>query len=266
MRWSRLKKTINPDDIASPISFSPAKPHATPKSQKEPKETKQLVKEVLKEKRSERKAKIKAGEKIGMVVKMQEEEEEEEEEEIEETETVNEKGSDNTDGRNDESQEKPKQGDVNSTVPEAQGKEASYIKLETEQAPNTDITLGRLQDTQPPFGLFHPPPPLHLALLPSIVSATELGDEAHTKAWPSPTTAVKQEPSTLSPTFTKSPGSSSSFSPTFSSRSSESPTARIAKQPERTAQKRRADNKFRARKSRNRSQKSADYDDEELED
>lgn len=272
MRWSRLKKTINPDDIASTVNSPAAKLRTPLKQPKEPKEMKNITKELQKEKRTERKAKIRAEHKIGAVVKNEEMQEEEEEAEASaEFEGNNMYGT--NDGVNGE-QTVTGQIDFGPVIVKIENGYMGANMLNMDQTlPNNDNIPSFLGATQPAFGLFQLPPSTPPNMFPTFVPdplmsitpalSHEIVDETETEAWGG-TITIKHElehnPNTINPMFITSPaGSSASFSP---GSSSVSPSVFSGKQP---TQKWHAVSNSRARKTFGRSRKTADDQDEDLE-
>lgn len=283
MRWSRLKKSINPDDIASNVNSPAAKPRSPSKN---PKETKPIItKELQKEKRTERKAKIRAEHKIGAVVKN--EEMQEEEEEVRKNAEANGSHSNQNGGG---SGEQISTGQSN-FEPVAVKMEVGYMgvdMLNTDQVQknNGNDTPAFAEVTQPAFGLFQlspsTPPNLFPAFAPAFAPAFTpafapapllnitpaldhgIDDETENEAWGTTITikhATAPNPNdTINPMFITSPeGSSASFSP---GSSSASPTTFSRKQP---AQKWNAASNSRARRACGRSRKIIDEDGEDFE-
>lgn len=271
MRWSRLKKSINPDDIASTGIASPAKIKSPLKEQKVPKGMKHITMEMQKEKRSERKAKIRAEHKIGAVVKNEEMYEEEEE--------VEENSLDKTNDKVGEEQTEAQKSNTGLTIVKVEHGYRSNNMLDADQTPiNNGNSLGYLEVPQPTFGLFQlspstPPgifPPLTQTPALNIIPAPEIDDETENETWGN-TIAVKREPesnptATINPRLIGSPaGSSSSFSPGSSMRTSASPLTSGMKQLEGAGQKWRSTNNSRVRKTRGRSRKTVEDEDEDFE-
>lgn len=246
MRWSRLKKTINPDEFL---------PHAPPKVKWPPrrtessdqKETKQIVRGIQKEKRTERKAKVRAEQKIGIVAKSE--------------------GMPLEDDDGEHAGGEAKGGDAGNKNEEESvraGHSDKPTAFKTEDKSMADSGLSPKVDTfnhfgspHPALGLFHPVPTSPPTPVPasSRVQVPELDDETDIEVWGMSIT-VKPESgfnaSTVGvPTPTSPYSSSSSFSPASSARTSASPPA----QSQRASLKRRGDS-IRVCKTRSRSRKS----------
>lgn len=274
MRWSRLKKSINPDDIASNANSPVANPKSPSKS---PKKMKPIItKELKKEKRTERKAKIRAEHKIEAVVKNEEIQEEEEE--------VG--GSSEANGdhsyQNGASGEQILIGQSNFGAAAIKMEDGymgvNMLNTDQVQTNNGSNTPAFVEVTQPAFGLFQLPPSTPPNLFPAFAPAfasvpllnitpgLDIGidDETENEAWGTPITikhAIAHNPNdTINPMFITSPvGSSTSFSP---GSSSASPTTFSRKQP---TQKWNAASNSRARRTCGRSRRIVDEEDEDFE-
>lgn len=274
MRWSRLKKSINPDDIASNASSPVENPKSPSKS---PKKMKPITKELKKEKRTERKAKIRAEHKIEAVVKNEKMQEEEEE-----VGGSTEANSGHLYQNGGDSGEQILIGQSN-FEPAAIKMENGYMgvnMLNTDQIQtnNDNNTPAFVEVTQPAFGLFQLPPSTPPNLFPAFAPAFApvpllnispvldhgIDDETENEAWGTSITikhAIAPNPNdTINPMFITSPvGSSASFSPESSSAS---PTTFSRKQP---TQRWDAASNSRARRTCGRSRRIVDEEDEDFE-
>lgn len=265
MRWSRLKKSINPDDVASNVNSPAAKLRS-------PSKIKPIIKELQKEKRTERKAKIRAEHKIGAVVKN---EEMQEEEEVGESAEANGSHLYQNGGYNGE-QTAAGQSNFGPAAVKIEDGYMGVNMLSTDQVQtnNDNNTPAFVEVTQPAFGLFQPPPSTPPNLFPDFASAPLLNinpmpdhgidDETENEAWGTTITikhATAPNPNdTINPMFITSPvGSSASFSP---GSSSASPTTFSRKPP---AQKWNPASNSRVRRIYGRSRKINEEEDEDFE-
>lgn len=261
MRWSRLKKNINPDDIASTFDSPAVKIKSPSKGHKVSEETKEIVKE-KKEKRAGRKAKTRAEQKIGVMVKNEEMQEEEEEEAGESAGFEN-----NSYGTNaTDSEGGVDVAQINAGLPVFK-MEDEYIDntaLNTYQAPTNNDGVSDLLETinQPTFGIFQLSPPITSDIFPAFVTNSLPSiippPEGEIEAWGG-TITIKHEPET-NPTTTVNPmliaspvDSSTSFLPTPPMRASVSPPKVGMRQ---LTQKCHATNNSRVRKTRGRPRKN----------
>ncbi|KAH8155765.1 uncharacterized protein LAJ45_00775 [Morchella importuna] len=271
MRWSRLKKSINPDDTRPQFASDPLPKKAkkkvpkTPKEEKEEKEEKSIKEEVkelefedaIEDKSTPRKAKLKAGKRIGVVVKN------------EQTSDVDDDmgGGVSSGDRGDDEEmlrapgnEQPAAAAVTATASAPQIQELFKTEEQDDAGPlqimpeNTQNNTRDLQTTSflNPPDMFPIPPatfilPPVTSLLDQIAVPEKSGeDDDDDDGWGA-TIIVKQEPNPDPKTPTKrkfsatlgstSPASSvSSFSPPSPSHSSPSPS-RTPRKSERTPQK-----------------------------
>lgn len=274
MRWSRLKKSINPDDTRPRFASDPLpkkvkkKVPKTPKEEKEEKEEKSIKEEVkelefkdaIKDKSTPRKAKLKAGKKIGVVVKN--EQTSDVDDDMEGEVSSGDKGDDEEMFRAPGNEQLPVAAAAAAAVAAAVSAPQIQDLFKTEEQDeaeppqptpeNTQNTTRDLQTTsfsnQPDM---FPIPPATFLLPPATpildqIAVPERGEDDGDDSWGA-TIIVKQEPNPDPKTPTKrkfsatlgstSPASSvSAFSPPSSSHSSPSPS-RTPRKSERTPQK-----------------------------
>lgn len=255
MRWSRLKKNINPDDIASTPGSPAGKIKSPSKAHKVSEETNEISKEMQKEKRAGRKAKIRAEHKIGVLVKNEEMQEEEEEagEPEDNLYGVNAMGSE---GGVEVAQR-------NSGLPvfKMDDEYINHTALNAYQAPTNSDSISDLLETinQPTFGVFQLSPPLTSDIFPAFIPNSQPNiippPEGEIETWGN-TITIKHEPelTTVNPMFIASPVSSSaSFLPTPPMHTSVSPPKVGMRQ---LTQKCHATNNSRVRKTRGRPRKN----------
>jgi hypothetical protein len=303
MRWSRLKKSINPDDTRPQFAPEPLpkkvkkKAPKTPKEEKEEKEEKSIKEEVkelefedaIKDKSTPRKAKLKAGKRIGVVVKNEQDADDDMEGEV----SSGDKGDDEETLRAPGNEQPPTAAAaaVAAAVSAPQIKEIFKAEEQDDAEPlqptpeNTQNNTRDLQTTSflNPPDMF-PIPPATFVLPPVTpildqIAVPEKGEDDDDDGWGA-TIIVKQEtnPDPKTPTKRKfsatlgstSPASSvSSFSPPSSSHSSPSPS-RTPRKSERTPQKWQAiASRSRQPRSKSRkiySEKNEDEDEDEDED
>ncbi|KAI5845294.1 hypothetical protein DFP73DRAFT_50341 [Morchella snyderi] len=271
MRWSRLKKSINPDDTRSQFASEPLtkkvkkKVPKTPKEEKEEKEEKSVKEEVkelesedaIKDKSTPRKAKLKAGKRIGVVVKNEQTSDMDDDMEGEVSSGDQGDDQDILRVRALENEQPPA---AAATVVSAPQKEIPKAKEKNDAEPlqlasSVFDTQSSARDSQTtslpnPLDMF-PIPPATFVLPPVTpildqIAGPEKGGDDDDDDWGA-TIIVKQEtnPDPKTPTKRKfsatlssaSPASSvSSFSPLSSSHSSPSPS-RTPRKSERTPQK-----------------------------
>lgn len=257
MRWSRLKKNINPDDISSPVVSPAAKPKSPPKERVVLREIKE---EIKKEKRAGRKAKIRAEYKIGALVKNEEEEEEEEDEEVRASAGL-EDNSYITNETDSLGQIKVVQSNIGLT---AFKMDDGYMNNTVPNAYPALTNGGGVSDlleaiNQPAFGLFRLSPPLPNPF-PEFVSTPQPSITPTPEVWGN-TITIKHEPEpnptiTVNPMLITSPVSPSAlFPPGSPIRGSASPPKVGMKQ---LTHKWHPINNSRVRKTRGRSQKNVD--------
>lgn len=258
MRWSRLKKNINPDDIASTLDSPAAKIKSPSKGHQLSEEIKEISKEMRKEKRAGRKAKTRAEHKIGVLVKNEEMQEEEEEA------GASAGFEDNpyrTNATGSEGGVEVAQRNAGLPVFKMDDEYINNTALNVYQAPINSDSISDLLETvnQPTFGVFQLSPPITSNIFPAFVPNSQPSIipplEGEIETWGNTITIKREpEPTTVNPMFIASPvSSSSSFLPTPPMRASVSPPKVGMKQ---LAQKCHATNNSRVRKTRGRPRKN----------